>query len=45
VTRNLLDWNGDHPFTNYRTLFVELRALGYFIDVLNRPWTAFDATR
>ena len=45
VTRNLLDWNGDHPYTNYRTMFMELRALGYYIDLLTTTWLSVDASR
>ena len=30
---DLLDWNGDLPFTNFRGLFKRLRSRGYFVDV------------
>lgn len=36
-----LDWNGDHPHTNFRTLFRYLRRAGYFLEVLSAPWTCF----
>lgn len=39
-----LDWNGDHPHTNFRTTYTRLRELGYYIDVLDQPYTCFDAT-
>lgn len=35
--KDLLDWLGDHPHTNYRSLFSALRTNGYFVDVLDRP--------
>jgi membrane-bound transcription factor site-1 protease len=38
-----LDWHGDHPSTNFKTAFMELRARGYFIDVLGHPFTCFNA--
>lgn len=37
-----LDWNGDHPHTNFRTLFQHLRRRGYFVEILTEPWTCFD---
>ena len=30
---DLLDWNGDLPYTNFRGLFRRLRSRGYFVDV------------
>ena len=39
-----LDWNGDHPHTNFRSVFHHLRNAGYFVEVLNEPWTCFDPT-
>eukprot|EP00039_Didymoeca_costata_P005004 m.77620 g.77620 ORF g.77620 m.77620 type:complete len:960 (+) comp12634_c0_seq5:144-3023(+) len=38
-----LDWNGDHPHTNFRTLFSIVRSRGYFLEVLDSPFTCFDA--
>lgn len=28
-----MDWNGDHPHTNYRPLFLALRAAGFYVEV------------
>eukprot|EP00163_Fabomonas_tropica_P027851 TRINITY_DN5491_c0_g2_i4.p1 TRINITY_DN5491_c0_g2~~TRINITY_DN5491_c0_g2_i4.p1 ORF type:complete len:178 (+),score=27.30 TRINITY_DN5491_c0_g2_i4:231-764(+) len=42
--RDYLDWNGDHPHTNYRDLFTRLRAEGYFIELLRTDFTCFDAS-
>lgn len=39
------DWNGDHPFTNFRDLFNHLRGAGFFIDILGDPYTCFNATQ
>ncbi len=40
---NPLDWHGDHPHTNFRSVFAALRHLGYHVDVLGSPYTCFDA--
>lgn len=40
---DLLDWNGDLPYTNFRSLFLKLRHAGYFVDVLEHAATCFDA--
>ncbi len=45
VTKSLLDWNGDHPYTNYRSMFTTLRSLGYYVDVLGASWTTVDLSR
>lgn len=37
------DWNGDHIYTNYISFFSILREMGLFIEVLNKPYTCFDA--
>jgi membrane-bound transcription factor site-1 protease len=37
-----LDWNGDHPHTNFRSVFHHLRNAGYFVEILSEPWTCFD---
>ncbi|VDO03689.1 unnamed protein product [Rodentolepis nana] len=39
-----LDWLGDHIHTNFRDLFENLRQAGYFIEVLQEPFTCFDAS-
>ncbi|ELT89805.1 hypothetical protein CAPTEDRAFT_228241 [Capitella teleta] len=40
-----LDWNGDHIHTNFKDMYVHLRASGYFIEVLGAPFTCFDGLR
>lgn len=37
--KDMLDWLGDHPHTNFHTLFRHLRSAGYFIEVLDTPLT------
>lgn len=39
-----LDWNGDHPHTNFRGAFEHLRQRGFFIEVLGGPLVCFDAS-
>lgn len=34
--QNPLDWNGDHPHTNFRLFFQHLRADGFFLEVYGR---------
>lgn len=41
----LFDWNGDHPHTNFRSLYTHLRELGFFLEILGSPFTCFDATQ
>ena len=38
-----LDWHADHVHTNFRELWLHLRSLDYYIDVLGEPYTCFDA--
>ena len=38
-----LDWHADHVHTNFRELWLHLRALEYYVDVLGEPYTCFDA--
>lgn len=45
ITNNPLDWNGDHIHTNYRDLYMHLRSLGYYVEVLGTPFTCFDASQ
>lgn len=40
---DLLDWNGDLPQTNFRSLFKHLRRRGFYVDVLHRAATCFEA--
>ena len=44
VKTDTLDWNGDHPHTNYRELFTQLRSLGYFVEVLGANLLCFNAS-
>ena len=39
----LMDWNGDSPFTSFRSLYTELRAAGYYVEVLRSDFSTFDA--
>lgn len=38
------DWNGDHPYTNFRDLYNHLRNAGFYVDVLGDPYTCFNAS-
>ena len=40
---DVLDWNGDHPHTNFLDAFLHISALGYHVDLLSDPFTSFDA--
>uniref|UniRef100_A0A0X3PPT7 Uncharacterized protein n=1 Tax=Schistocephalus solidus TaxID=70667 RepID=A0A0X3PPT7_SCHSO len=39
-----LDWLGDHIHTNFRDLYNHLRSAGFFLEVLQQPFTCFDAS-
>ncbi|EDW76803.2 uncharacterized protein Dwil_GK20275 [Drosophila willistoni] len=39
-----LDWRADHIHTNFRDLYIHLRNVGYYIDVLREPYTCFNAS-
>ena len=41
---DILDWHGDHPHTNFHTLFDTLTRKGYFLEILSSPLTCFDAS-
>eukprot|EP00249_Psilotum_nudum_P017734 c26465_g1_i3 orf=1577-4720(+) len=43
VRNDILDWHGDHPHTNYHSMFDMLRGAGYFLETLGSPLTCFDA--
>ena len=43
MSQDILDWNGDHPHTNYHDMFEELRRAGYYVEMLGSPFTCFDA--
>ena len=40
----MLDLAGDHPHTNFRTLFDKLVSQGYYLEVLGKDFTCFDAS-
>lgn len=35
---DMLDRHGDHPYTNFRSLFNKLLDAGYYVDVLGSDW-------
>lgn len=41
---DLLDWYGDSPYTNFKSLFKRLRSQGYYVDVYTQDATCFDAS-
>ena len=43
VMSDILDWHGDHPHTNYHVAFDTLIKHGYFVEILNKDFTCFDA--
>ncbi|CAN0170130.1 unnamed protein product, partial [Ectocarpus sp. 12 AP-2014] len=40
---DMLDRLGDHPHTNFRTLFEALLNAGYYVEILGSNWSCFDA--
>ncbi|CAN0343937.1 unnamed protein product, partial [Ectocarpus fasciculatus] len=40
---DMLDRLGDHPHTNFRTLFEALLDSGYYVEILGSSWSCFDA--
>ncbi|KAJ9457399.1 Subtilisin-like protease SBT6.1 [Diplonema papillatum] len=44
VTSDILDWNGDHPHTNYRDAFNHIVEHGYYVELLTDDFTAFNAS-
>ncbi|CAO2822857.1 unnamed protein product [Amaranthus hypochondriacus] len=43
VRNDILDWHGDHPHTNFHTMFNMLSDAGYYVEILGSPLTCFDA--
>jgi membrane-bound transcription factor site-1 protease len=43
VKTDTLDWNGDHPHTNYRELFSQLSQRGFHLEILGHCLLCFDA--
>ena len=44
-SQDMLDWNTDHPYLNFRELYISLCNLGYYVEILRSPWTCFDANQ
>ena len=40
-----MDWNGDHPHTNFRSLHGALRRAGFYVEALSGNFSSFDASR
>jgi len=38
VDDDLLDWHGDHVWTNFYLAHRALRKAGYFVEIVGRPW-------
>ena len=45
VQRDILDWHGDHPHTNFHDMFDHLRDSGYYLEILGSPYTCFNASQ
>ena len=43
VKTDTLDWNGDHPHTNFKQLYTQLRQMGYYLEVTGANFQCFDA--
>jgi membrane-bound transcription factor site-1 protease len=41
----MMDWNGDHPHTNFRSLHGALRRAGFSVELLTSNFSSFDASR
>ncbi|CAD7080576.1 unnamed protein product [Hermetia illucens] len=39
-----LDWRADHIHTNFRDMYTHLRNAGYYVEVLGKPYTCFNAS-
>lgn len=44
-TKDMLDWLGDHPHTNFHSLFRELLLAGFTVDILDQPLSCFGLKR
>ncbi|KAI8470645.1 MAG: hypothetical protein J3K34DRAFT_509177 [Monoraphidium minutum] len=42
IKSDILDWHGDHLFTNYHELYDDLVKAGYFVEVLSTPVDCVD---
>jgi len=45
VKHDVLDWHGDHLFTNFHRLLTYLVQHGYYVEILTSPITCFDASQ
>ena len=45
IKHDVLDWHGDHLFSNYHTLYDSLTGRGYYVEILSSPLTCFDANQ
>eukprot|EP00761_Pharyngomonas_kirbyi_P011429 gb/GECH01011454.1/.p1 GENE.gb/GECH01011454.1/~~gb/GECH01011454.1/.p1 ORF type:complete len:1020 (+),score=161.33 gb/GECH01011454.1/:1-3060(+) len=45
IKHDILDWNGDHPHTNFRGLFQDLHHNGYFVEILISDFTDIDLSQ
>ena len=43
-TEDFLDLHGDHPHTNYKDAFQAVLGLKYYVEILSKPFTSFDAS-
>lgn len=41
---NNFDLNGDHPYTNFRSFYNDILKRGYYLEVLTKPLTCFNAS-
>lgn len=44
VGGDALDWNGDHPHTNFHPFYKAVKDKGYFLEVLGHDFSCFDAS-
>lgn len=44
-TKDMLDWLGDHPHTNFHSLFRELMLAGFYVDILEEPISCLGVER
>lgn len=42
VKSDPLDWNADHPHTNFKDMYQYLRNSGYFVEILGQNYNCFD---
>ncbi|KIY97835.1 hypothetical protein MNEG_10128 [Monoraphidium neglectum] len=42
IKSDILDWHGDHPYTNYYDMYTALIKKGYYLEILSSPVTCVD---